>query len=185
MDGNDKRWIVNEIRRQLKIITAGEAGTTTMTTETINNLMPGHPAIEARPIMHPYGFSSRAPQGTISVTAQMGEHPGNKMTLGHRDKSPPSLDEGESVQYSFGGYRVVAKNGELFVGKGVDLEHVVVGETLKALLISLITHINAHTHLGSLPGFPTGVPINAADFTADQANYLDNDKILAKDGGRY
>ena len=94
------------------------------------------------------------------------------------------MDEGESVQYSAGGYRVVCKAGEIFVGKGEDLEHMVVGETLKALLISLITHINAHTHLGNL-GYPTGVPLNAADFTEDQANFLDNDKILAKDGGRY
>jgi hypothetical protein len=179
-----KRFVVEEVRRQLKIITTGAAGLTTMSTEDIQALLPGMPTIPARPIMHPFGFASRAPQGMISVTAQQGEHPGNKLTLGHRDKDAPSVDEGESVQYSKGGYRVVVKNGEIFVGKGTDLEHMVVGETLKAVLIPLITTINAHTHMGNL-GFPTGKPLNAADFTAIQTNNLDNNKILAKDGGRY
>lgn len=184
MDGDDKRWVIDEIRRQLKIITAGQAGSTTMTTETIDNLMAGHPSIPDRPIMRPYGFASRAPVGTISVTAQMGEHPGNKMTLGHRDKDAPSIEEGESVQYSMGGYRVKVQNGEIFVGKGDDLEHMVVGETLKEFLITLVAALVAHTHIGNL-GFSTSPPENAMDFTQAQTDFLDNDKILAKDGGRY
>lgn len=179
-----RAYVRDEIRRQLKVITSGSAGTTTMTTETIENLMPGHPGIPDRPIMHPYGFASRAPNGMISVTAQQGEHPGNKLTLGHRDKDAPALDEGESVHYSVGGYAIFVKNGEIFLGKNGDLEHMVVGETLKAVLIALITAINAHTHLGNL-GYPTGVPQNVADFTDIQTQNLDNDKILAKDGGRF
>lgn len=179
-----KKFVRDEVRRQLKVITSGAAGETTMTTEDIQSFMPGAPTIPARPIMHPFGFASRAPNGMISVTAQQGEHPGNKLTLGHRDKDAPSVDEGESVQYSSGGYRVVVKMGEIFVGKGDDLEHMVVGETLKTVLIALITQINLHTHLGNL-GYPTGVPQNATDFTDIQTNNLDNDKILAKDGGRY
>lgn len=189
-----KRYIQMEIRKQMRVITSGAAGTTTMTSEDIQSLMPGMPTIPARPIMHPFGFASRAPQGLISVTAQVGEHPGNKMTLGHRDKSAPALLEGESVSYSAGGYRVAVKNGEIFVGKeSGGLEHMVVGETLKAMLISLITAINAHTHeFQYLPGpGPTPVPgttdppMNAADFTQIQTDNLDSDKILAKDGGRY
>lgn len=179
-----RAYVRDEIRRQLKIITSGSAGETTMTTEDIQALMPGMPTIPARPIMHPYGFASRAPNGMISVTAQQGEHPGNKLTLGHRDKNAPSVDEGESVQYSQGGYRIIVKNGEIFVGKGGDLEHMVVGETLKAVLIAIIQKIIVHTHLGNL-GYPTGVPQNAEDFTAIQTDNLDNDKILAKDGGRF
>ncbi len=179
-----KKFVIDEVRRQLRVITSGAAGETTMSTEDIQSLLPGMPTIPARPIMHPYGFASRAPNGMISVTAQQGEHPGNKLTLGHRDKDAPSVDAGESVQYSADGYRVVVKNSEIYVGKGSDLEHVVVGETLKAVLISLITTINAHTHLGNL-GYPTSVPQNAADFTQIQTDNLDNDKILAKDGGRF
>lgn len=179
-----KAYVRDEIRRQLKVITSGNAGATTMTTEDINALMPGHPTIPNRPIMHPYGFASRAPNGMISVTAQQGEHPGNKLTLGHRDKDAPSVDEGESVHYSKGGYRIVVKNGEIFIGKGDDLEHAVVGETLKAVLIAIIQKILVHTHLGNL-GYPTGFPQNATDFEDIQTQNLDNDKILAKDGGRF
>ena len=69
-------------------------------------------------------------------------------------------------------------------GKDSDFEVVPVGETLKDFLVSLIELIVQHTHLGNL-GYPTGVPQNAADFTQLQANNLDNEKILAKDGGRF
>lgn len=184
LDPETRRMINREIRRQLQIITSGEAGATTMLVEDIVNMYPGMPTITKRPVVHPYGFASRAPQGTLSVTAQQGDHPGNKIVLGHRDGNKPAVNEGESVQYSLGGYRVVCKNGELFVGKGDELEHVVVGETLKALLISLIQHIIAHTHIGNL-GVETGPPLNEADFQDDMDNFLSNDKILAKDGGRY
>lgn len=184
LDPETRRFISREIKKQLQIITSGEAGDTTMLTEDIANLYPGMPTITKRPVVHPYGFASRAPKGTLSVTAQQGDHPGNKLTLGHRDKNKPSIDEGESVQYSLGGYRVVCKNGELFVGKGTDLEHMVVGETLKAFLLALINHIIIHTHLGNL-GVETGPPLNAGDFNTDKADFLDNNKILAKDGGRY
>jgi phage gp45-like len=184
MDPEMRREIAREIKKQMQLLFSGEAGVTTMLTEDIANLYPGMPTITARPISHPYGFASRAPSGTLQIVGQQGDHPGNKVVLGHRDADKPAVDVGESVQYSLGGYRVVCKNGEIFVGKGEDLEHMVVGETLKQFLISLVSHIVAHTHLGNL-GYPTSPPQNAADFTSDQTNFLDNDKILAKDGGRY
>ena len=184
IDAELKRYIDLSIRQQLQIITSGAAGASTPTTEDINSLMPGMPTLTNRPIMHPYGFVSRAKKGTISVTAQQGDHPGNKLTLGHRDGNAPSVDEGESAQYSFGGYRVVCKNGEIFVGKGEDLEHMVVGETLKTFLLMLLDLLIAHQHYGNL-GYPTSVPITAQDFTDLKADYIANDKILAKDGGRY
>lgn len=184
IDSEVRAFIVREIQRHMQIIGSGTAGNTTMTTEDIQTFMPGAPTVPARPVSQPFGFASRAPQGMLSVTAQQGEHPGNKVTLGHRDKDAPEVAEGESVIYSKGGYRMVVKNGELFVGKGTDLEHVVVGETLKAFLIGLVDAIIAHDHLGNL-GFPTSVPRNNATFTQLKTDNLDNDKILAKDGGRY
>lgn len=184
IDPEVRRLIVKEIQRQMKVITSGSCAGSTMTTEDIAGFMPGAPTIPGRPIMHPFGFASRAPQGLISVTAQQGEHPGNKLTLGHRDKDAPAVAEGESVQYSLGGYQVMVKNGEIFVGKGSELEHMVVGETLKAFLLAVIDAIVKHTHLGNL-GYPTGVPQNVADFNTAKANFLDNNKILAKDGGRF
>jgi hypothetical protein len=192
MTPEDKRWVMQAIKLQLKIITSGSAGNSTMTTQDIENLMPGMPTIPARPIMHPFGFASRAPKGLIAVTAQQGENPGNKLTLGHRDKDAPDVDEGEGVAYSVGGYTIFIKNNELTIGKDGDLEHMVVGETLKTVLTALITAIVAHEHLYIPPlvpavtsPIPTGPPINAADFTLIQTENLDTDKILAKDGGRF
>lgn len=179
-----RRFIKKEIHLQMNTITAGQCDGSTMTTEDIANIYPGHPTIPGRPIMRPYGFASRAPKGTLAVTAQQGSHPGNKLTLGHRDANPPAVDEGESVQYSLGGYRIVCKNGEMFVGKGADLEHVVVGETLKTAIIAILDAIVAHEHIGNL-GFQTSPPINASDFTDIKTGFFANDKILAKNGGRY
>jgi phage gp45-like len=179
-----KHFIVKEIQRQVKIITSGAAGDNTSTTETINELYPGMPAIPNRPVMHPYGFASRAPANTISVVAQQGEHPGNRVTLGHRAKDRPDMDEGESVQYSSGGYQVFVKNGAIFVGKNGTLEHMVVGDQLNTFLKLLLDLIVAHTHTGNL-GVPTSPPINVADFNEAKAENLTNSKILAKDGGRF
>lgn len=168
----------------MNIITGGAAGETTKTTESIQEIYPGHPTIENRPVVHPYGFVSRAKKGTLAVTAQQGSHPGNKMTLGHRNPNAPDIDEGESAQYSSGGYAVRVYNNQIQVGKNGVYETVVVGETLKAFLITIVDLIVAHTHLGNL-GFPTGVPVNAAAFTSAKDESVANDKILAKDGGRF
>lgn len=191
MDAEVKRYIDQQISIALNVITSGQAGVTTNHTEDIANLYPGLVTMPARPVMHPFGFMSRAPKGTLSITAQQGAHPGNKMTLGHRDKNAPEVGEGESTQYSFGGYIIAVKNGEIFVGKGSTLEHMVVGETLKQFLIAVISAITAHTHTFPYSAGPTPavgttlVPVNASAFTQAQANFLDNDKILAKDGGRF
>jgi len=180
-----KRFINLEIKRQVNIIMSGTAGATSQHTETINDLYPGMGEIPDRPIMQPYGFASRAKEGTVSVTARQGDHPGNVVTLGHRDKDKPAdLDAGESSVYSSGKFEVRVLNGQIQVGKNGDFETVVVGDTLKTLLISLIDTIVQHTHLGNL-GYPTGFPQNAAAFNILKANTLSNDKILAKDGGRY
>lgn len=184
MDAETRKFILDEIKRHMHIITSGSAGATTKNTETINSLYPGMSSFPDRPVSQPYGFVSRAPQGMISVTAQQGEHPGNKMTIGHRDKNAPAVDEGESRMYSVGGYNIAVKNGEIFVGKGEVLEHMVVGETLRDFLIAVIDAIVIHQHIGNL-GVPTGAPTNAATFTNLKAQNLSNDKILAKDGGRF
>jgi len=184
MDAETRRFIVLEIERRLNIITSGTAGTNTNTKQTIENIYPGHPSIDERPIMHPYGFISRAKKGTIAVTAQQGSHPGNKMTLGHRDQSAPAVEVGESASYSDGGYAVRVFNGKIQIGKNGDYETVVVGETLKALLIAIIDAIVQHDHLGNL-NFPTSTPRNASTFTEAKSNFVSNDKILAKDSGRY
>lgn len=185
IDPDIKRFIQQEIRMHLNLITSGKAGTNTVHKEDIQERFPGMPTMAERPIMHPYGIASRAPQGTLQVTAQMGDHPGNVSVLGHRDKDrPDDLQSGESVLYSLGKFRVYARGDRLEIGKDGDNEVLPVGDTLLEFLVELLQLIVQHTHLGNL-GYPTGVPQNAADFTQLQTENLDNEKILAKDGGRF
>jgi hypothetical protein len=142
--------------------------------------------ILARPVMHPYGYASRAPKGTVSVTARQGEHTGNRLVLGHRAPDRPNdLAVGDSVMYSVGDYRVKITSTQILISKGTDYEPLVVGETLRQFLIALIELIVEHKHVCSAPSAPGGPPMNFADFQELGAENLDNEKILAKDGGRY
>lgn len=180
-DPETQRYIRDQIKSQLNIILNGSAGDNDSMTETINDLFPGMPGITGRPVMHPFGFASRATAGVISVVAKVGASIQNRMTLGHRDKGRPSdLELGEACVYSSSGYRLVWKNGSLMIGKGDDLEVAVVGNTLNDFLTQLIELIVDHTH--AAPGSP---PTNEEQFIELQTNFLDNDKILSKDGGRF
>lgn len=109
-----RKIIRDEIRVALQVISSGATSKNTVNDEDIASLFPGLPTLIGRPIMHPFGFVSRAPKGTISVTAQQGDHPGNKMTLGHRYANPPSIAEGESAVYTSDGTIIkLKKNGEI------------------------------------------------------------------------
>lgn len=106
MDAETIRFVRQEVQRQLNVILSGESGDNSdIENETIDNLYPGTPSIASRPVMHPYGLASRAPAGTIQVTAKQGADPSNRMVLGHRDsnRSGLDLDEGEVVLYGADG----------------------------------------------------------------------------------
>lgn len=180
-----KRIIRDEIRIALQVIASGEAGdNSALTSEDINQLFPGLPPVVGRPIMRPYGFMSRAPLGTISVTAQQGEHPGNKVTLGHRDDDVPSVNEGETKIYEVDGHTIYLSNTAIMLGKnGGTFYTAVLGEALATLINSLITAILNHTHpflynAGSTPTTgATQVLSQASSF-----NSLKTDTFLAEDG---
>lgn len=181
VDSETLRFIRQEIEKQLSIILCAETGQNTSQIETIQNLFPGMPGVTDRPVMHPYGYVSRAPQGIINVVARMGSHPGNRIVLGHRDKDRPSdIEEGESAIYSFGGYTVRMLNDRAVIGKEGETETLVVGETLKELLSALLDAIAGHSHPS-----PGAGPTNTVTFINLKNNYVENDKILAKDGGRF
>lgn len=185
MTGDEIRFIREEIRKQMNIILNAETGVTDSQTETIQKLFPGMPNIDTRPVVHPYGLVSRAVQGVISVVARVGDHFGNRMVIGHRDNARPSdVDEGETIIYSVGDYRVKVSKTQILVGKGTDYEPVMVGETTRQFLISLVQLIVEHTHLGNL-GIETSIPLNNEEFLQLEEENLDNSKILAEDGGRY
>lgn len=186
MDAETQRYIKDQIKQQLNIILNAESGANTSQVETVNALFPGMPGIINRPVMHPFGFVSRAVQGTISVVAKIGSDIQNRMTIGHRDKGRPSdVEEGEMMIYSVGNFRVKISKTQVLVGKGTTYEPLVVGETLRQLLIALIQEIaNNETHLGNL-GFQTSPPLDALELIDIQTQYLDNKKILAQNGGRF
>ena len=180
MDSETLRFISQEIALQLNVILPGSTGTTTVDTETIEAMFPGMPGITSRPVMHPFGISSRAPKGTISVVGRVGEHFGNRMVLGHRDKGRPAVQEGEVQLYNQFGQAIYLENGAVHVGKPSTSNPAVVGNETKALFQALIQWILTHTHITGAPGSPTSVTMQAADLQTILDNNVTNDKILSQ-----
>lgn len=121
MDGDDIAFMRQEIKRQVQLVLFGSAGATTPMTEDIQEMIPGMSTIPERPVMHPYGFASRAAMNTISCVIRCGDHAGNRMIFGHRDQfRPPDLNEGESAQYSSKFYQVRTSNTQVRMGFTTD-----------------------------------------------------------------
>ena len=169
MDSETRTFIKKEIERQMNIILSALTGESVdVATEKIDQLFPGMPPTDGRPVMHPYGFASRALAGIVNVTARSGEHVGNRMILGHRDKDRPSdLEVGESVIYSNGGLKIYLRNGKIQIGSENSDNPAVLYNEIKILLELILDHVIAHTHIGNL-GFLTGAPQNVADFETDK-----------------
>lgn len=174
-------FIRKEIEKYANVILSGQTNNAQTHTEDINNLYPGMPIIQNRPKMEPYGFSSKATDGTIQVTARQGENFNNKMVLGHRDKNKPTdLATGESVHYSSGGSKAYARNDSYDIEAAVsnikaDLiklgsegasDPAVLFNELKTLLEQILDAIAQHTH----GGMTIPPPDNAGDFTAFKAD---------------
>lgn len=186
-----RRMIREEIAVAMQAISSGSSGTNSADghSEDIDSLFPGLPTLIQRPVMHPFGFISRAIKGLISVTAQQGNHPGNKMTLGHRDKNAPAVDVGESAIYSNGGYIVRVYNGKIQLGKNGTFETLTCGDKLNTVLSTILDAIAQHTHsVTYIPGSnpptqaTTLAPGNASSFTSAKDQLP---STLAKDGGRF
>jgi hypothetical protein len=179
MTPDDRKFIKEEIARQVNIILSGQAGANTVQTETIENLFPAMPSILRRPVMHPYGLVSRAPRGTLSVTARQGEHAGNRLVLGHRDKDKPQVAVGEVQLYNQFGQAIYLKNGSVHLGVAAASNPAVVGNELKAMLQELLTLLANHTHIGNV-GAPTSPPIQSGQFTSIKSGQVDNNNILSQ-----
>lgn len=179
MTGEELRFIQQEIRKQVNIILSGQAGQNDQFSEDIQNLYPGTPTLSGRPVMHPYGLVSRAPAGTIQVTARQGENPGNRLILGHRDANRPTVAQGETQLYNQFGQSIYLKEGEIHIGKPASSDPVPLGTELIAFLQSFIAAYKTHTHVGNL-AVPT--PLTASDAEAAQElddNNLANKKIVS------
>lgn len=179
MDSNTISWMRSEIRRQLNVILSGTTGSNTKFTENIENMYPGQPTLVGRPIMHPYGLVSRAPRGVLQVVARQGEHSGNRLVLGHRDRNKPDLDAGDVVLYNEFGRQVRLDGAIVKIGDASADKPAVLGPELKEFLITFIQLFISHVHISSAPGAPTGFPNNSGDATEARDDYLENDLILS------
>lgn len=165
IDAEVRKFILEEIRKQMNVLLPAETGETATHTETIEKLYPGMPNVPSRPIVQPYGVSSRAPRGTQSVTGRMGEHVGNRVVLGHRDSKKPAVEEGEIKIYSNGNSYVYAKKDGSVISESsggtkvtltpagkIRIENDSV-ELLERLVFLLETLIDAYvlTALGPMP----------------------------------
>jgi phage gp45-like len=121
MEPTTLKFIRDEIKRQINIVLGGTSGANDSTqTETIRALYAGMPDIPDRPVMHPSGFASRAPAGTIQVTTRVGPSPENRLVMGHRDvlRANLGLQPGESMIYGSNGTDVLAT---VLVNDGVKI----------------------------------------------------------------
>lgn len=145
----------------MNVILTGVAGNASAQYEDVGQLFPSMPSITQRPVMHPYGMSSAAPDGTLQVVGQQGEHKGNRIVLGHRDADKPAVKQGEVVLYDANGGKIqLRKSGMEITKNEVDL--------LEQLINLVTTIFNARTNtiFGPQPLIPdpTGVP-NGFDWT--------------------
>jgi phage gp45-like len=114
----DLALIRAEIRKQVNVVLGGRAANATGKTEDVQELFAAMPAMEKRPIAHPFGFVSRAKKDTPSLVVRRGEHPNNRVVIGHFDDNRPSLDkEGEVMLYNAFGQELRLKDGKIVVGK--------------------------------------------------------------------
>lgn len=167
--------IRREVAKQVRVILSGESDTNDQFSESIVSLYPGMPTISNRPVMHPYGFVSRAPQGTIQVTARQGDHPGNRVVLGHRAADRPTIAQGEVAIYNQFGQVVYLKNGKVLLGSLTASQPYVLGTVISSLLGSLLQELSTHTHPS--PGAP---PTDAAAFVSMKSQNIDNGAILSQ-----
>lgn len=90
------------------------------------------------------------------------------------DKIPETAKDSSMVMKALAGKRVwITSDNKILLSKGdtEPTENLVLGQVFKTFMADYITEIKTlieamkvETHLGALPGFPTGVPINAATY---------------------
>jgi hypothetical protein len=182
VDPDLRRFIRKEIERQIMVLLTGVSGNDDPEkwTEDIEQIYPGADTLEGRPVMHPFGFVSRTPRGTLQVVGRQGEHPSNRIVIGHRDMNRPTdLDAGTSKLYSEQGYQLYAGSDGVYVGKDAADNPLALGVPLNDFLGQLLDLLIAHVHPS--PGAPSD---KSADFTQLKANVVDSESILTTgDGG--
>lgn len=109
------------------------------------------------------------------------------------DKIPKTAWDGSTVMKALASKRIwITSDNKVLLSKGDSepTENLVLGQVFKSFMSdyieeikTLIIAMKAETHPGALPGFPTGIPINASTYeTQKQAiNLLKTDIITSED----
>jgi len=152
-------------------------GGSTAEVQALEQNYPGGPQMAERPVCHPWGFVSRAPDGMLAVVGRVAEHPGATMTIAHRDPARASMDlqAGETAVYSQNQHGVWARTDQTQVGSPTADNPVVLGAELVELLTAIVDVLIAGSGgLTTAPGNPTAPnPAVAAQFTELKTRLLE------------
>lgn len=186
IDPEMRQAIKQEIKQQMNVILNCVLRDSTTETQEIEQVYPGAPLLDKRPVMHPYGLVSRAPAGKIGVTARLGEHIGSRIILGVRDenRADMALNEGDTCLYDEHGNRIALNSTGTHIGSLEADNPAVLGDELLELLTFLMTRLIAgDLFLSTSPDSPTGPnPTYTAALTELKTRLIDTDatNILCK-----
>ena len=170
-----RKEIRDEVKRLMDVLLPAKAGVTTAQSEDIKELFPQMPTIQTRPVMHPYGLSSRAPTDTRSIIGRVGEHTTARIILGHLDdeRANMTMNEGEVVLYNQYGQQIRLEENKINLGESAD-EAAVLGDTLVEMLGKVLDILIAGNFLiVTGPGSPTAPnPTEVLKLTQYKSQYL-------------
>ena len=191
LDSETQRYIRQEVQRHLNILIMASSDEATKNGAKVRDMYGSTPQTPEFPAMMPWGFAHRPPTGLQTVLGRIGEHPGARIILGHRDIDKPDLEEGEVILYNENGEQirlekekvvmqtksgeaVRIEDGKVKLGGSTADQAVVLGTVLAELLGSLMdTLVTGDFLLCTSPGSPTAPnPAKAAQITQWKAQYL-------------
>ncbi len=173
-----KRLIRHEIKQQMNVILNCILQESTTEEQEIDQVYPGAALLDKRPVVHPYGLVSRAPKGTIGVTARVGEHIGSRIILGCRDSERANidLDEGDVCLYDANGNQIELNAQGVHLGSSEADNPIPLGNETLALFSAICdTFITEPLGITTSPGsLITPNPTVVAKYTALKLQYITN-----------
>lgn len=187
IDPELKRAIKNEIMQQMNVVLNCILKSSDTESQEIEQVYPGAPLLDKRPVIHPYGLVSRAPAGKLGVTARVGEHTGARIIIGVRDENRAGFDfinEGDVCLYDENGNKILLNASGIHIGSENAENPAVLGTEIKELLALIMTRLIAgDLFLSSSPGSPTAPnPAYTTALTEAKTRLLDTEEtnILSK-----
>lgn len=132
LEPEDKRWIIEAIRRETNIILTSTSGLINdKLTDTADNMYPGMTSLLQVPVARTWGIVSRPLPGTNQLIGRAGNHAGARVILGYLDQDVPSCPLGGVVIYDAFGDQIVISNGTIKIGSASASNPVAIGDIVK------------------------------------------------------